>query len=425
MNRKIAGLLLGVTILVSGFSVFAENPTGLDSAVNGIWMKNYPGICEKVNALAEDAAEKYKQNALQDEGLKYKYGNEFEEKALSDAEHYKKVNTPDVEKGYKFYHLNSEYAVQYAKAGEINYLLTSYWLVPKTPHRENQDVRWDFFDINAAKYANNNLVASKNSTKPVIPYDLTDFVSDYEGLEALMSEAGAEGFVDFKVIDINGVNTVLYFKYSNGEYGILIKDEDNNRNKPDLEHIKVYDFSYVLEKIGETQVMGIGGTDISTKELLYEKNIYEAEAKALQQEGLLQGNEKGLDLYKPLTRAEAVTLLVRAMGLDGEAMQYTESVFADIPTGNWAAPYAALARDKGIAYGVSDTEFDPDAMVTADQFAAFTLRAMGENDFDYTQGIEIMVDKGIVTEEQSASMNLFTRGDMAKIVYEVRAKGRL
>ena len=101
------------------------------------------------------------------------------------------------------------------------------------------------------------------------------------------------------------------------------------------------------------------------------------------------------------------------------------SQFADIPSENWAAPYAALAKDEGITNGISDTEFAPDDPVTADQFATFTLRAAGESDFDYTEGIQILIDRGIITEEQSETMDLFTRGDMAKIIYEARENGLL
>jgi hypothetical protein len=107
------------------------------------------------------------------------------------------------------------------------------------------------------------------------------------------------------------------------------------------------------------------------------------------------------------------------MGLESETANYTTSEFSDIASDNWAAPYAALAKEKGITDGISETEFAPDEYVTSNQFATFTLRAIGENDFDYTDGTKILIDKGIITEEQAETMDLFTRGDMAKIIYEV------
>lgn len=426
MKKRFLCILMITLFIFANLSVLAESSSSLSDAIDGIWMKHYIEICNKVNEHAEQSVEQYQNQVLNDVGLKHKYGTSFEERVYDEVEHYKTVNTPDTENAYRFYHLDTpKYAVQYAEIGVIDYLLCEYWLVPKKPYRNNQEVRWDFYSSNVEKCENTHLSNLKNSTKPVITTETKALLSNYDGLEAILKNAGAQGFLDFKVIDVDSVHTILYFKYSNGEYGILTREEDNNRNKPDLEQFKVYDFKYMLQKIGETQVMGIGGTDISTKELLDKKNVFEEEAKILQQGGLLLGNEKGLDLLKPLTRAEAVTLLVRALGLDSEVSQYTISSFSDISSSNWASPYASLARAKGIAYGVSDTEFAPNAGVTADQFASFTLRASGESDFDYTQGLEILIDKGIITEEESETMDLFTRGDMAKIIYEAREKGLL
>lgn len=111
--------------------------------------------------------------------------------------------------------------------------------------------------------------------------------------------------------------------------------------------------------------------------------------------------------------------------METEALQYRVSSFSDISPDNWASPYASVARAKGIAYGVSDTEFAPNQSVTADQFATFTLRAAGERDFDYANGLEILIEKGIVTDKEAETMDLFTRGDMAKIIYEAKEKGLL
>ncbi len=420
----------GIGVILSMlFSVtaLAEEDTSLKDAIDSVWIKQYPDICEKVMELAEKDAQNFAQSAMEDEGLKHKYGIDFEERVQMDIDHYQMVNTPDIEAGYKFFHLDiPQYAVQYAEAGNIDYLLGEYWFVPKKAYRENQDVSWNLFDKNAETFANNELVELMLTNKPVIPFDMIDYLKDTDMIEASLEAAGAQELIDFKVIDVNSIHTVLYFKYTNGEYGILIRDADNNTNKPDLEHLKVYDFSYILEKIGETQSMGIGGRTVSTKELLYEKNVYQEEAESLQQEGLLQGNENGLDLLKPLTRAEAVTLLIRAMGLEQSALvNVSTSVFTDMYNTEWAIPYVMCAYENGITTGTEEGLFNPEGPVTADQFATFTLRAAGESDFDYTEGIQILIDRGIITEEQSETMDLFTRGDMAKIIYEARENGLL
>ena len=426
--RKYLVLFVGLIMSMLGTAtVFAETDTALKESMNSIWMKQYPDICEKVQVLAERDVESYAQSVVNDEGLKHKYGSTFEEEVQSDISHYKMVNTPDVEGGYCFFHLDiPQYAVQYAEAENIDYLLKEYWIVPKKSYRTNQDVRWDFFDIEVESYKNTELLDLKGTAKPVIPFDMIEYVSDVDAIEELLKEAGAQSFIDFKVVDINSIHTVLYFKYSNNEYGILIRDADNNTNKPDIDHLIVYDFRYILEKIGETQSMGIGGRTVSTKELLYRKNVYQSEAEALNQVGLLQGNENGLDLLKPLTRAEAITLLIRAMGLEESALANSnQDIFIDMYNTVWAIPYAACAYERGITTGTEDGLFNPEGLVTADQFATFTLRAAGERDIDYTQGTQILIDRGIITAEQAQTMDLFTRGDMAKIIYEAREKGLL
>ena len=135
---------------------------------------------------------------------------------------------------------------------------------------------------------------------------------------------------------------------------------------------------------------------------------------------MLRGNEKGLDLLKPLTRIEATAMLVRAMGYEDIPTSDT-SCFADIQSDNWGAKYANIAKDKGIAAGVGDGMFAPDEMITASQFATLILRNMGESP-DWQTAINTFVERGLITSEQAEKMDLFTRGDMAKIIYEAKQR---
>ncbi len=148
------------------------------------------------------------------------------------------------------------------------------------------------------------------------------------------------------------------------------------------------------------------------------KHIYEAEAVSLQNDGLLQGNENGLDLLKPLSRIEATTVLVRALGLEGTQTS-KESYFSDIPSDNWGARYANIAADAGITMGVGNNMFAPDEIITSSQFATLILRNIGENP-DWQTAINVFAERGLITQEQADNMNFFTRGDMAKLIYESR-----
>ena len=150
------------------------------------------------------------------------------------------------------------------------------------------------------------------------------------------------------------------------------------------------------------------------------KPTYETEAESLQADGLLKGNENGLDLLKPLTRIEATAILVRAMGYE-DAQTSGTSYFADIQSGNWGAKYANIAKDKGIAAGVGDDKFAPNDAITASQFATLIFRNMGESP-DWQTAINTFVERGLITSEQAEKMDLFTRGDMAKIIFEAKQK---
>ena len=44
-------------------------------------------------------------------------------------------------------------------------------------------------------------------------------------------------------------------------------------------------------------------------------------------------------------------------------------------------------------------------------------------DFDWQNSVNILVEQGIISAEDARTMDLFTRGDMAKIIYEIRAHG--
>ena len=224
-----------------------------------------------------------------------------------------------------------------------------------------------------------------------------------------------------KVVVTGKESTCLYIKSSDNEYLIRLytgqyynpeKDNPYNKNEDwvsELELFKLYNakdfFKTVADKMGEMNKV---------------KPTYETEAESLQADGLLKGNENGLDLLKPLTRIEATAILVRAMGYE-DAQPSGTSYFADIQSDNWGAKYANIAKDKGIAAGVGDDKFAPNDAITASQFATLILRNMGESP-DWQTAINTFVERGLITSEQAEKMDLFTRGDMAKIIFEAKQK---
>jgi hypothetical protein len=226
-----------------------------------------------------------------------------------------------------------------------------------------------------------------------------------------------EEIVDCKIVSTLPA-TVLYLKGRETDYGIKLYDDIVNfRDTTKLEKFKIFKMSEIMQSYAEYKVL-------AAPEVLDIKPTYEAEGEALIESGLLQGNENGLDPLKPLTRIEVTTILVRALGLEDEPAQ-AEPAFSDIEPGSWGVKYANIAAAKGLSNGIGDGKFAPDALVTDNQFAALLLRSVESDAFDWQTAIQLLIEKGIITAEDAQTMDLFTRGDMAKIIYEAKQKGLL
>ena len=72
-----------------------------------------------------------------------------------------------------------------------------------------------------------------------------------------------------------------------------------------------------------------------------------------------------------VTRAQLVTTLYR---LAGEPKVTELSTFTDVRENQWYAKAVAWAQDEGIAKGITDTTFRPDAPLTREQAATFLYR---------------------------------------------------
>ena len=104
-----------------------------------------------------------------------------------------------------------------------------------------------------------------------------------------------------------------------------------------------------------------------------------AHAIALANAGITNGCSSDPKMFCPsckITRAQAVTFLVRAAGLDTSSPPSTPT-FTDVPTGHlFFAPIEAAAA-AGITTGCTATTFCPDDLVTRAQLAAFVRRTLG------------------------------------------------
>lgn len=253
------------------------------------------------------------------------------------------------------------------------------------------------------------------------------FLKDSEAIEDMVNEEIDEKIVDCKIVYYYNIGLLLYLKGENTDYGIILYDYRPVTYNGYLEKYKIYTMNDIINSYGMIDSYMYGKIKTTAYSyygrLLEQKPVYESEITSLMEDGLIAGTDKGAEPLKPLSRIEATAMLVRILGLENEPTGQT-SYFADIASDNWGAKYANIASDHGIAAGVGDNNFAPNELITSSQFASLLLRSQNVPN-DWQTAINVLVEQGMVKQEQADKMDLFTRGDMAKIIYECKEKGMI
>ncbi len=90
------------------------------------------------------------------------------------------------------------------------------------------------------------------------------------------------------------------------------------------------------------------------------------EIGAMLEEGIIQGSGAGdLELQSQTTRAEFVTMLVRALGME---IQKYDGEFADVSAEDWYADYMATAKKEGVLEG-DGVGANPNGLITREEMA--------------------------------------------------------
>lgn len=122
------------------------------------------------------------------------------------------------------------------------------------------------------------------------------------------------------------------------------------------------------------------------------------------------------ELERAPTRHEAVTMLVRLLGKEGEAKTKTWSTpFTDVA--EWAKPYVGYAYANGLTNGISANTYGGSQIINDTQFITFVLRALGYQsgtDFDWARAWEFSDIIGLTNGEYNGRSQ-FSRGDVAII----------
>ena len=137
--------------------------------------------------------------------------------------------------------------------------------------------------------------------------------------------------------------------------------------------------------------------------------------------GLFQGTGSGYQLDGDTTRIQGLVMLLRLLGLEEEALAYTQpSHFTDV---GWGDNYVSYAYDNGLTKGTSATTFSPNDPLNANGYVTFLLRAMGysdaEGDFSWSDALSFAVEQSMMDAASANTLkNLsMNRGDMVDLSY--------
>ncbi len=148
----------------------------------------------------------------------------------------------------------------------------------------------------------------------------------------------------------------------------------------------------------------------------YDNDKAQAMADSLNTLGLFNGTDNGYELEKPLTRLEALIMLIRLSGKEFEALYPEEELthpFADSPEWEDGSKYMAYGYANKLTTGVSQTLFAPNTEASLQMYVTFVLRALGYTDTEEGTVWENWenwgTSAGVINEE--TSRDNFLRGD--------------
>ena len=152
--------------------------------------------------------------------------------------------------------------------------------------------------------------------------------------------------------------------------------------------------------------------------------------------GLFQGSgtdENGSPVYgldRAPTRAEAVTMLVRLLGKESEALAGDWDVpFTDLSGASaWALPYVGYAYANGLTLGETDTLFGTGNLCSAQMYCTFVLRSLGysdtaadagDADFTYAEAVDAACALGLL--DPVTAQGEFLRDEVVAVSYAALA----
>ena len=142
----------------------------------------------------------------------------------------------------------------------------------------------------------------------------------------------------------------------------------------------------------------------------------------LKDKGVINGFEDGyLHEEYNLTRAQAITIILRSTGFDDSKWYKAEiDKFTDVPISHWASGYVYKGVSLDMVNGVSDEEYLPESNVTYEQALKLLVCLLGYADesLSYPDGyINKANDLGLLKDVSAEIGEELTRGKFAALVF--------
>ncbi|MDF2651159.1 MAG: alpha amylase catalytic region, partial [Paenibacillus sp.] len=116
------------------------------------------------------------------------------------------------------------------------------------------------------------------------------------------------------------------------------------------------------------------------------------------------------------TRAQFVTLLIRALGIPNTGGQ---SNYIDVAKGQWYSEAVEAAVHAGIVNGIDDTHFAPNAAITREQMAVLLVRA-----YEYKKDVLLKSSDKLTNYEDAKEISTWAKEEVNKAVNAGFMQGR-
>ena len=145
-------------------------------------------------------------------------------------------------------------------------------------------------------------------------------------------------------------------------------------------------------------------------------------AVELKKYGVMNGDPNGdMRINDDITRAEAVCMVFRMLGIDANRLEDVPVEFTDIEN-HWAAKEVTYAKKSGLIAYETGTAFNPDEKVTTQEFIKMVLTVLGYNVQADSMGgypngyIQVASMRGVTKDVTTKMQDYITRADAALIL---------